>query len=221
MSNLFHSVKDASKRNISQETNRNSHRLTESIHEAGATLPGQTVYTPQILDWPSALCLSQFIIASMRCCACTAGGWVPLVLQLWRSSEAYSTLGGLLILLCSSSGHGKGSCGERPPQIDPLNMEGFSREEMHDWILGPLHQTAPLEAEQENRGEAERLATLSVCECLCVHIRNIRACARQTTTLWACSSDVYFCFAHIFSVKSAAAFEFYLTEHKNSLYTEK
>lgn len=67
---------------------------------------------------------------------CTAGGWVPALLRLWKSSEAYSTLGGLLILLCSSSGHGKGSCGERLPQIDPLNMEGFSREEMHDRILG-------------------------------------------------------------------------------------
>lgn len=99
---------------------------------------------PQILDWPSALFLFQFILMSVRRCACTAGGWVPLVLQLWRSSEAYSTLGGLLILLCTSSGHGKGSCGERTPQIDPLNMEGFSWDEVHDWILGPLRQIAPL-----------------------------------------------------------------------------
>lgn len=35
-----------------------------------------------------------------------------------------------------SSGHGKGNCGETLPQIDSLNMEGFSQEKMHDRILG-------------------------------------------------------------------------------------
>lgn len=149
-------------------------------------------------------------------------GELPLVLQLWRSSEAYSTLGGLLILLCSSSGHGKGSCGERPPQIDPLNMEGFSREEMHDWILGPLHQTAPLEAEQENRGEAERLATLSLCVNVCVCISATSGPALDRRQLCELAPVMFIFVLPTFSaLKPAAAFEFYLTEHKNSLYTEK
>lgn len=63
--------------------------------------------------------------------------------------------------------------------------------------------------------EAERLATRSVCVCECLSV-----CISATSgpvldrrlSLRVCSSDVYFYFAHIFSIRSAADFKSCLTE---------
>ncbi|KAL7405754.1 hypothetical protein ABVT39_006657 [Epinephelus coioides] len=61
-------------------------------------------------------------------------------------------------LLCTAGRHGKGNCGETLPQIDSLNMEGFSQEKIHNRILGL--STKQLLKKEQDRGEAEQLMTL-------------------------------------------------------------
>lgn len=105
------------------------------IHQGGGTLTNlhRSEYRfPQLRVDPQHCALS--ILSACSCTAVHCRLRVPVLLQFWN--RARHTLGLLIPLSFFSSGHGKGNCGETLPQIDPLNMEGFSQEEMHDRILG-------------------------------------------------------------------------------------
>lgn len=108
-----------------------------------------------LLCCPSVLCLFHCVHALL----CTAGGECCS----FELSEAYS---GRFISppLSLSSGHGESNCGERLPQIDSLNMEGFSQERMHDRILGL--STKQLLLKEQDRRQSERFRTFSAGVCV-------------------------------------------------------